>query len=95
MKAVIVKLAWDVQAQSTEFGLEIPTLDTETHSRDREQVQGAGVDASTDDRFRNLRDLLGLVETGHGPMQVPGGDGRTVQDMADAALRGLRSRSFE
>lgn len=58
LKCVIMKISWDFMSQSTEFALQVPTLDTETHSRQKESLVGAGVDASTDRETREVGQLL-------------------------------------
>ena len=65
MKAVIVKVAWDFETQSTEFALQVPELDTETHGRNKSNLEGAGVGARSDKALSDLRSILGHKRMGH------------------------------
>lgn len=65
MKAIIMKVCWDFENQSTEFALQIPEIDTETHSRDPKPVRNILEGAETDKDFRAIRDLLGHSLLGH------------------------------
>lgn len=68
LKSVIMKITWDFMTQSTEYALGDPMLETETRSPAKSSMQGAGVDARSDEDTRKLADLVGHASLGH-PVQ--------------------------
>jgi hypothetical protein len=86
LKALIMKVTWDFFAQSTEYALQDPFIDTEAHAVEKRNVDPGDVDAHGDQNSGQIADLLGHTMMGHGPLKIPGSD-RTVAEMLEDELR--------